>query len=154
MTVPPLALLFICAVCAFVLANLIPIVTFTAPLWLVAFALLTGAAFLLPAVTSFVKHETTVSPLSPSSATTLVTDGVFGVTRNPMYVGMLLLLLGFVLWLGAISSLAMVIAFFALLDRNQIPTEERSLLDIFGDNYRTYCKRVPRWLFVRQEVAK
>ncbi len=152
--VPPLALLFICAVCAFALANLIPIVTFTAPLWLVAFELVIGAAFLLPAVTIFVKHETTVSPLSPSSATTLVTNGVFGMTRNPMYVGMLLLLLGFALWLGAISSLAMVVAFFALVDRKQIPAEERSLLDNFGDDYRSYCKRVPRWLFVHQEMAK
>ena len=134
-------------------AQLLPIFTLSVPLWLIILGFVLGAALLLPAVTGFIKHKTTVSPLSPGNATTLVTDGVFGITRNPMYVGMLLLLLAFVSWLGTLSGLVMVVAFFLLIDRAQIPAEERSLLANFGSAYRDYAERVPRWLFVRKDVT-
>ena len=120
MTVPPLALLFICAVAAYLLTQLLPLYSFDAPLWLVGFELVAALAFLLPALFGFKKHETTVNPISPDAATALVTDGVYSITRNPMYVGMLLALLGLVFWLGAVSALAMVFAFYFYIDRYQI----------------------------------
>jgi len=100
-------------------------------------------------VMSFVKHETTVNPQSPGQATTLVTDGIYNITRNPMYVGMLLVLTAFVLWLGAPSAGLAAGAFFLSIDRFQIRTEERFLSQNFGKNYEDYTKRVPRWLIVR-----
>ena len=154
MTVPPLALLFICAVAAYLLAHFLPLYSFDAPLWLVGFELIAAIAFLLPAIVGFRKHRTTVNPISPDAATALVTEGVYSITRNPMYVGMLLMLLGLVFWLGAVSALAMVLAFFSLIDRHQIAVEERTLLNKFGQSYRDYAERVPRWLFIRQGVAQ
>lgn len=154
MTVPPLALLFICAVAAYLLAQFLPLYSFNAPLWLVGFEMVAALAFLLPALFGFRKHETTVNPISPDAATALVTDGVYGITRNPMYVGMLLALLGVVFWLGAVSALAMVVAFYFIIDRNQIAVEERALLNKFGKTYRDYAERVPRWLLIRQGVAQ
>ena len=154
MTVPPLVLLIICAVGSSVLARFMPLFTFSVPMWLVCLELLVGAVFLFPAVLSFVKNETTVSPLSPAEASILVTDGVYSITRNPMYVGMLLLLLGVNFLHGAASSFVMVLAFFILIDRWQIAVEEENLLNLFGEAYRDYAKRVPRWLFIRQAMIK
>ncbi len=154
MTVPPLVLLIICAIGSTVLARFMPLSAFIAPAWLVGLELFVGAAFLFPAVLSFVKNKTTVSPVSPAEASILVTGGVYSITRNPMDVGMLLILLGINLWLGAASSFAMALAFFIMIDRRQIAVEEKSLLNKFGDAYQDYVKRVPRWLFIRQSVAK
>lgn len=153
MTVPPLALLFICAVAAYLLAQFFPLYRFDAPLWLVGFEFIAAITLLLPAIIGFRKHETTVNPISPDAATALVTDGVYNITRNPMYVGMLLALLGWVLWLGAVGALAMVFAFFFLIDRNQIAAEECALLNKFGKAYQDYAERVPRWLLIRQGVV-
>lgn len=154
MTVPPLALLFICAVASYALAKFFPLFSFNAPPWMIGFALIIALAFLLPAIVSFRKHKTTVSPISPDTATALVTDGVYSITRNPMYVGMLLALLGLVLWLGAVSALAMIFVFYLLIDRNQIAIEERALVSKFGKTYRDYAERVPRWLLIRQGATQ
>ena len=154
MTVPPLALLLICAVAAYLLAQFLSLYSFDAPLWLIGFEMVAALAFLLPALFGFRKHETTVNPISPDAATVLVTDGVYSITRNPMYVGMLLALLGVVFWLGAVSALAMVFAFYFYVDRYQIAVEERALLNKFGKTYRDYAEHVPRWLLIRQGVAQ
>jgi protein-S-isoprenylcysteine O-methyltransferase Ste14 len=123
-------------------------------MWLIAFEMIAALAFLLPAVGNFRKHDTTVSPISPDAASTLVTDGVYAITRNPMYVGMLLALIGFVLWTGAAIAAFSIVAFYFLIDQRQIAIEERALLANFGDDYWGYAERVPRWLFVRQGVAQ
>lgn len=154
MTVPPLALLFICAVAAYLLTQFFPLYRFDAPLWLVGFEAFAALAFLLHAVFGFRKHRTTVNPISPDAATALVTDGVYSITRNPMYVGMLLALLSLVFWLGDVSALAMVVTFYFLIDRNQIAVEERALLNKFGKAYQDYVERVPRWLLIRQGVVQ
>ena len=150
MTVPPLALLFICGVAAYALAHLFPILSFDAPLWLVGFQMVAAVSFLLLAVVDFRKHRTSVNPISPDAATVLVTNGVYGITRNPMYVGMLLALTGLISWLGASSAIVTAFVFYFLIDRRQIALEERVLQNKFGEAYRTYSERVPRWLFRRR----
>lgn len=149
MNIPPLAQLALCAVIASLLSAFAPMMAFKAPAWLIAFEAIAGAAFLLPAVVSFVQHKTTVNPQSPDAATTLVTSGVYSITRNPMYVGMLFLLIAFVLWLGALSPVLAAIAFFLIIDRFQIKEEEQALTEIFGKSFQAYTERVPRWLFIR-----
>lgn len=153
MKVPPLALLAICTAIAAVFARYFPIMSFSSPSWLVHLGVMAGFLFALPAVVSFVKHKTTVSPLTPSGASTLVTGGLFRITRNPMYVGMLLILLAIVLWFGAISGLVAVPLFFLIIDRFQIRVEEKQLVKKFGQDYRDYTKRVPRWLIIRGGVV-
>ncbi|WP_439150426.1 methyltransferase family protein [Sulfitobacter sp.] len=149
MNIPPLAQLLAGFALAGLLATYLPLGDFDAPALLVLITALSGGVFLLPAVESFVKHETTVNPQSPSQATTLVTDGIYSITRNPMYVGMLIVLMAFVVWLGAPSASLAAGAFFLSIDRFQIRAEERFLGQNFGKTYEDYTKRVPRWLIVR-----
>lgn len=149
MKIPPLAQLAICFALAGGLVAYLPILSFQSPNWLIVVEVIAGAAFLLPAVVSFIKHKTTVNPQSPSDATTLVTDGIFDISRNPMYVGMLILLLAFVLWLGEVSAFIAVAVFFVSIDRFQIKSEEQSLRVNFGEAFDEYAMRVPRWLIIR-----
>lgn len=153
MRVPPLALLAICAVLIAALASFAPVMWLNVPTWLVLLELVVGIVFLLPAVISFLKHKTTVSPLSPSDATTLVTTGIYSISRNPMYVGMLLILVAIAFWFQALSGLIAVFLFFLIIDRLQIRMEEKQLLKIFGQAYRDYAQRVPRWLIIRGGVV-
>lgn len=149
MNIPPLVQLLAGLALAGLLATYLPLGGFDAPVSLVVIMALAGGVFLRSAVFSFVKHETTVNPQSPSQATTLVTDGSYSITRNPMFVGMLLVLTAFALWLGAPSAFLAAAAFFLSIDRFQIKMEERFLGQNFGKNYVDYAKRVPRWLIVR-----
>ena len=149
MNIPPLAQLAFCMVIASLLAAFVPLTTFETPTWLVAAIATAGALFLLPAVLSFIRHQTTVNPQSPELASTLVTDGIYSVTRNPMYVGMLIMLIAFALWLGAVGAVLAVVAFFLTIDRFQIRGEEEALIRTFGKTFEDYAACVPRWLFIR-----
>ena len=147
MNIPPAAQLAFFACLAVILATFLPGLTFDVPIWLPVLVGLIGILFLLPAVVSFANQKTTVDPRTPEAATTLVTSGIYRITRNPMYVGMLLLLLALAAWLAAASSLLPAIAFLLSIDRGQIRREEESLRQIFGVAFETYASRVPRWLF-------
>ena len=149
MNIPPLAQLAFCMVMASLLAAFVPMATFETPAWLIAATATAGALFLLPAVLSFIRHKTTVNPQSPELASTLVTDGIYSVTRNPMYVGMLIMLVAFALWLGAVSAVLAVVTFFLAIDRFQIRGEEQVLTRAFGKPFEDYVARIPRWLFFR-----
>jgi protein-S-isoprenylcysteine O-methyltransferase Ste14 len=149
MNIPPLAQLMAGLAMAALLATYLPLGVFEAPTLVVVLMSLAGGVFLLPAILSFLKHKTTVNPQSPDQTTTLVTNGIYSITRNPMYVGMLLVLIAFVVWLGAPSAFLAVGAFFLSIGRFQIRAEERFLGQNFGKNYEDYTKRTPRWLIVR-----
>jgi len=95
---------------------------------------------------SFARAGTTPNPVHPGRATRLVTSGPYAFTRNPMYVGDAIALLGVAVWSGSGLSLLALAAFIAFIDRSQIATEEKALLGIFGDEYAAYRKRVRRWL--------
>lgn len=92
----------------------------------------------------FVRRRTSIEPGRVS--TTLLTRGPFRFTRNPIYLGMALTLLGGGMWLGQISALWAAPAFVAVISRRFIRHEERMLLERFGDAYAAYCRRVRRWL--------
>ncbi|MCA6063358.1 methyltransferase family protein [Thalassolituus marinus] len=97
-------------------------------------------------LTAFLRRRTTINPLNIRKASTLVTSGVYQVTRNPMYLGLALLLCAWWLWLQSISAAAGVIAFVVYITRFQIVPEERVLLELFGEEYSDYCRQVRRWL--------
>ncbi len=107
---------------------------------------LIGAAFDLAGLARFLRAKTTVNPLKPAKTTALVTSGVYRITRNPMYVGMLLLLMAWALFLAAPLAIAGPLLFFAWIDRFQIAPEERVLERLFGDDYAAYRQQVRRWL--------
>lgn len=108
--------------------------------------LITGLGLMLVAVASFLKAKTTVNPLRPARASSLVTTGIFSLSRNPIYLGDLLVLAAWLLWLGNWLNLGVLVLFVCYLNRFQIGPEERALSQLFGDDYRAYCVRVRRWI--------
>ena len=98
------------------------------------------------ALTQFRRAQTTVNPHKPQEATALVTTGVYAWTRNPMYLGLTVLLLGLAIKFGALSPFLGPLLFVPLLQRFQIRPEEHALRLHFGESYDRYCQRVNRWL--------
>lgn len=105
-----------------------------------------GAGFDLAGLLAFRKAKTTVNPLTPSKSATVVTTGVYRLTRNPMYLGLALMLLGLAVYLASVWALFGPLVFAAYITRFQIVPEERVLTARFGAAFSTYCARVRRWL--------
>ncbi|MDP4299390.1 methyltransferase family protein [Leptothrix discophora] len=120
-----------------------------APAWqsgLVATLVLSGLAFDVAGLLAFRASRTTINPMRPQRSTALVTGGVYRLTRNPMYVGMALLLTAWALHLGAWLALAGPVVFVLYITRFQIQPEERVLAGLFGDAFMRYAAQVRRWL--------
>ena len=112
----------------------------------VAILAVAGVAFDLLGLLAFRAFRTTVNPLKPERASAMVTSGVYRVSRNPMYVGMVLLLLAWAVNLSALLPFAGPPIFVLYITRFQIRSEERVLKGIFGEEYSAYAARVRRWL--------
>ena len=108
--------------------------------------LILGIAFAISGGLSFRAAETTVNPLKPETASSLVTSGVFKYSRNPMYVGLAIILLAWTVYLSAPVSLIAVFGFMAYIQRFQIAPEERALVKLFGGEFEAYQATVRRWL--------
>lgn len=111
-----------------------------------AFVALLGAGVDLWALAAFRSARTTVNPLAPGRSTAVVRSGPFRFSRNPMYVGMALLLLAWCVFLGNPLTVVVVVAFIGYITRFQIVPEERALLAKFGETYAAYLADVRRWL--------
>lgn len=108
---------------------------------------LVGVALGVLGVRRFGSVRTTVDPHRIDTASTLVTGGIYRLTRNPMYLGLLLLSIGWGLRLGSAIGLAVGSGLlFAALTRLQIIPEERMLSRLFGTEYQDYRSRVRRWV--------
>ncbi len=105
-----------------------------------------GACFDVAGLLAFKKAQTTVNPLAPNRSTAVVSTGVYRITRNPMYLGMALILLGLALYLASPWALLGPLVFAAFITRFQIQPEERALTARFGAAYTAYCTQVRRWL--------
>ncbi len=104
-----------------------------------------GVAVAAAGVLEFSRARTTVNPHRINDASALVMGGVYRWTRNPMYVGLLLVLVAWMLWLGAMSNLVILLLFVVAITELQIKPEEQALAKRFGDEYDAYCRRVRRW---------
>ena len=111
----------------------------------VALALLGGAITIAGAV-SFGRARTTVNPLKPETASSLVVSGIYRRTRNPMYVGFLMVLLGWAVFLASPWGLLGPALFVLYMNRFQIAPEERALEKLFGASFTAYRSKVRRWL--------
>ena len=103
--------------------------------------LLAGASIL-----SFLRAKTTLHPDKPARTTKLVVTGVYAITRNPMYLSLFLLLIGWAVYLANCASALPIPFFVVYLNRFQIMPEERALASLFGGEYEAYSRRVRRWL--------
>ncbi|CAM4025711.1 methyltransferase family protein [Bordetella tumulicola] len=92
------------------------------------------------------RARTTADPKNPGGASALVAAGVYQYTRNPMYLGGLIVLIGWAVYLANISSLLGIAAFIVYMNRYQIEPEERFLKQNFGADYEAYCAKVRRWI--------
>lgn len=106
-----------------------------------------GLLMTVAGLRSFQQAGTTPDPRVPGKASQLVTSGVYKITRNPMYLGMALILLGAQCRWGALPSLLLTPAFMLYMTRFQIAVEEREMLRLFGDEYARYKGSVGRWLW-------
>ena len=107
---------------------------------------LIGAGFVVTAIVQFARLKTTVSPLSPDKTSSLATGCVYRITRNPMYLGLAIMLLGWGIHLGNPVNLLCIAAFMFILTKWQIKPEEAALRHLFGEEFEAYCRRVRRWI--------
>jgi protein-S-isoprenylcysteine O-methyltransferase Ste14 len=108
--------------------------------------LIVGFGFAISGGISFRIAKTTVNPLKPETASALVTSGVYKVTRNPMYVGMAIILLAWTVYLQVPFALFAIVGFIAYIQCFQIVPEERALKMLFGSEFERYQSKVRRWL--------
>lgn len=149
--IPPPVIDAACAALMWQLARSVPAGQLWPPgggawVWAAALALAAaGGTLALAGVWAFARSRTTVNPLAPQRARALVTGGVYRYTRNPMYLGMLLALAGWAVWLGNAAALLALPLFVAVLNTLQIRPEEAALRARFGADYARYAQRVRRW---------
>jgi len=144
---PPLPLTFVFALLMWAINSLLPLgLSFTGQALIASFLLILGLLFILPAAFSFFNAKTTVDPRTPDKSRTLVISGLYTISRNPMYVGMLLCLISLSMAQGNIFSLLLSFLFAWYITHFQIKPEERFLTEKFGDQYVQYCQKVRRWL--------
>ena len=144
--IPPPLITMLCILIIFLSKSIFPSFVFSYKLQLGIFVITIGFLLLIISIKSFIDNKTTINPLNLKKSTYLVTSGVFRFSRNPMYLGMLLFLLGTAIILNIIGGLIISILFIFYMNFFQIIPEEKALQNLFGKNYRNYRKTVRRWI--------
>jgi protein-S-isoprenylcysteine O-methyltransferase Ste14 len=146
--VPPVAVVFFMAALMWLVARAAPAFEFALPArgFLAVGLAVAGAVASLSGVVSFRRAKTTVNPMKPDSSSSLVSSGVYALTRNPMYLGFLLVLAGWAVFLSNVLGLLLLPVFVFYMNRFQIEPEEKALAILFGPAFNAYQSRVRRWL--------
>ena len=146
--VPPPVVALLIAIGMWALRRQLPAPD-TAPMgdWRIAVVIaVVGVAIGVSGAIAFRRARTTHNPLHPDRASSLVRTGIYRITRNPMYLGVTIVLTAWSFALGSSMTMVGPILFVAYISLFQIAPEERVLLGIFGDEYREYTRRVRRWI--------
>ncbi len=146
MRVPPLVWVIAAAALMWVIARVLPSPAVPGGRPLAALLILVGGGVALAGVVEFRLARTTVNPMKPERASDLVCGGIFRFTRNPMYLGFAVMLVGWGAGLGSATALLGVPLFALAVDRFQIVREEIVLERLFGERYLAYRARVRRWI--------
>jgi protein-S-isoprenylcysteine O-methyltransferase Ste14 len=110
------------------------------------FLLLLGFFILISAVKLFRNDKTTVNPLSPEQATKLVTNGIFKLSRNPMYLGMAVILASVAVFFNIIGGIIFMALFCLYITKFQIIPEEKAMKELFAQDLEQYMKATRRWI--------
>ena len=110
------------------------------------FLLILGLIIFISAVKSFREQKTTVNPLKPKQASSLVTSGIFRFSRNPMYLGMLIILLSISFKFNLLGGIIISLLFFIFITKFQIYPEEEAMNELFGDKFTQYSNTTRRWI--------
>ncbi|MCX7553204.1 isoprenylcysteine carboxylmethyltransferase family protein [Marinicella sp. S1101] len=146
--IPPALLMLLFGFLMWLTAQALPQLKVTWPwhewvaraVFVLAFVLIAAGAY------SFRKASTTVDPTRPEKATSVVSNGIYRVSRNPMYLGFLLMLLAFMFKLANPVTALLLPVFVVYMNQFQIKPEERALLRLFGKSYAAYQNQVRRWI--------
>jgi len=144
--IPPPIVTLVFAALIYFSSEWSPSIVFLGQNLISLFLMMLGFLVLLIAISAFIKLKTTINPLKPEAATSLITTGIFKLSRNPMYLGMLLLIISLWIKTGAVLGFILVAGFIAYLNYFQIFPEEQAMKRLLSDKYKTYCQQVRRWL--------
>ena len=146
--IPPPALALCLALLMWFSSSLVPSVAvpFGVRVGVALALVIIGQSFSISGMVSFRRAKTTMHPMKPSAASSLVTGGVYRFTRNPMYLGLSITLMGWAVFLSNPLALLAVPLFVLYINRFQINPEERVLSSLFGAEYAAYTEKVRRWL--------
>jgi protein-S-isoprenylcysteine O-methyltransferase Ste14 len=146
--IPPPIQGLIFGVAMWQLARLLPqfAMSFPGDRYVAGAFIIVGLLIDLTAVLAFFAAKTTISPLKPQNTNSLVISGLYKISRNPMYLGMLMILTGWTIWLGNPLNAVLLAGFIAYITYAQIRPEETALHEKFGADYDDYCRRVRRWI--------
>jgi protein-S-isoprenylcysteine O-methyltransferase Ste14 len=146
--IPPLGLVIIAAFLMWLGVAYFPTLNFRFPFQLpVAWVIgLSGVLAGGLGIIEFNRAKTTVNPARPESASSLVRTGIYRRTRNPMYLGFLLILAGWAIARGSVVAFVVLPGFVIYMNRFQIKPEERALTLTFGEEFKAYCSKVRRWI--------
>ncbi len=146
--VPPVIVVAITVFLMWVIEKYLPVefLALNAPKWIIILTSILGIVCIVLGVIQFSVKKTTVNPHKPEDSTSLVSSGIYSISRNPMYMGMLMLLVFYGLFLGDGLVFLMLPVFIWYMNSFQIKPEEEMMIELFGDEYKDYQKRVRRWI--------
>jgi protein-S-isoprenylcysteine O-methyltransferase Ste14 len=146
--IPPVVIVLIAMISMFGIRQVTPVMDYDDGIALYLFLafVLIGVVYAIAGVYAFRREQTTVNPNHPENTSTLVTSGVYGLTRNPMYLGFLFILAGWGIYLESMYALMILIFYFYYMNRFQIEPEEKILETQFKKEFLEYKNSVKRWL--------
>ena len=146
--IPPVVTMIVVAMVMILLAQVFPefTLTFSLKKELSIVIVIAGILVAMSGVWAFHNARTTLNPLLPSDTKSIVSYGIFKVSRNPMYLGFLISLIGLAVYLLNIIAFVSIFVFKIFMDELHIKPEEKVLQKKFGKAYSDYLDKVPRWI--------
>lgn len=146
--VPPLALVLLVGAAMWIVTWAVPAFGFMFPArdLFAKTAVAAGAIIAGLGIVSFRRAKTTVNPMKPNSSSALVVWGIYRLSRNPMYLGFWLILIGWAIYLSNLLAFLLLPFFIWYMNRFQIEPEEQALTSLFGQAFLSYRSRVRRWI--------
>ena len=144
--IPPPIIAFSCIVLNYLSTYLINPIKFPSTEIIGGLIFLVGLVTAMLAIIVFKKNKTTVNPMNPEETSTLVTTGIFSLTRNPMYLGLFFVICSTILFFGSWSGIIILFFFVWYINKFQIIPEEEVMEKLFGKEYNEYRQNVRRWI--------
>ena len=144
--IPPPLIVLVLIVSIYFSSKKIDLINIPLQLEISIFILSAGILIFVNPVLQFIKSKTTVNPIQFEEVNQLVTSGIFKYSRNPMYLGMLMIVLSTSIFYLNIYSILTPLLFILWINKFQIKREEEFLIEKFGDEYLSYKKKTRRWI--------
>jgi len=144
--IPPPIVTLIFGLCIYFSGPYFPEYIFSMENFLSGLILFIGVSILIVSAVSFRKHQTTINPLKPEQATSLVISGVFSFSRNPMYLGMVFILISISVKFNLLGGLLITLLFALFITKFQIIPEEAAMHKLFPKEFASYKENTRRWI--------